>query len=203
LGRQSLGYGIALYANNQSGSLISTLGSAEAVFIEDNIFSANRHSATSSAAARYVFRYNKVTTTNEVQDWGQVDAHGTTSASSKSAFSWEIYNNTFLSAITDGGTGWAIFLRGGDGVVFNNAYDANVQSGVGLTLEQGCTSGIYPVVDQTRTVHIWGNSQNKVHFYTGDGDCTQFFQQNRDYYIAARPDYIPYTYPHPMRSQRR
>jgi hypothetical protein len=200
-GRESLGYGIAMYANNQPGNLAAVLGSSEAVFIEDNIFSGNRHSATSSAAARYVFRYNKITTTNEVQDWGQVDAHGTTSAASKSAFSWEIYNNTFLSSITDGGTGWAVFLRGGDGVVFNNTYDRNVQSGIGLTLEKGCTSGIYPVADQIRTVHIWSNSLDRVHFYAGDGDCTQFFKENREYFFAARPGYTPYTYPHPQRSQ--
>jgi hypothetical protein len=201
VGVNNLGYGVSVYANSQPGSLDAVLGSAEAVFVENNIFSGNRHSIASNAGARYVFRHNTVTTTNEVRDWGQVDAHGTTSSASKSTFSWEIYDNKFTSIINEGDSGWATLLRGGNGVIFNNSYAKGVTAGVGLTLEKGCGGGLnYPVADQIRSVHIWGNSVNAVKIYSGGGDCTPFFRENRDYYFAARPGYTPYTYPHPLRS---
>jgi outer membrane biosynthesis protein TonB len=201
VGRGNLGYGVSVYGGNQSGDLSAVLGSRDAVFIENNVFRGNRHSVASSTAGRYVFRYNTVTTSNEVKNWGQIDAHGTTSSGQLTTFSWEIYNNSFLSAITDGGTGWALFLRGGDGVVFNNTYAAGVQSGVGLTLEQGCGGVSYPVAGQIRSAHIWGNSVNATRIYSDGGDCTPFLQQNREYFFAARPSYTPYVYPHPLRSQ--
>jgi hypothetical protein len=195
IGRGNLGYGVAVYGNSQTGPL--NLGTQDAVFVEDNAFIGNRHSVASNAGARYVFRYNTLTQTNETQDWGQIDAHGNTGAGN-GTFSWEVYNNTFLSAITDGGTGWAMLMRGGDGVAFNNTFASGLTQAVGLTVETGC-GGSYPVVDQTRSAYIWGNSQNAVQIYSdSSGDCTPFFAQGRDYFFAAKPGYVPYTYPHPL-----
>lgn len=196
LGRGNLGYGVVIYGNNQLGTV--TLGTQDAIYVEGNTFLGNRHSVASNTGARYVFRYNTLTQTNATKDWGQIDAHGNT-GTGNGTFSWEIYNNTFLSVITDGGTGWTMLLRGGDGVAFNNTYAGGLVQAVGLTLESGCT-GSYPAADQTRSAHIWGNSQNAVKIYSGSGDCSSFFQQNRDYYFAARPGYTPYTYPHPGRT---
>jgi hypothetical protein len=199
-GRNNLGYGVAVYGNNTNGNLADVLGSQNAVYVENNVFSGNRHSIASNSAASYVFRYNTVTTSEMVKNWGQVDAHGTTTSwgYSKSTFSWEIYNNSFLSTTTNG-TGRAIFLRGGDGVVFNNTFGANVNPDTTLTLELGC-AGSYPVTDQTRSAYVWGNNINNVGVYNDGGDCTQYLKQSRDYYIGARAGYTPYTYPHPMRS---
>jgi hypothetical protein len=201
-GRGNIGYGVVLYANNQGGDIATTLGSTETVFIEDNIFVGNRHSVAANAGARYVLRYNSLTQTNETKNWGQVDAHGSGNpccGDMKSTFAWEIYNNKFLSAITDGGSGWTLFMRGGDGVVFNNTFAAGLVQAVGLAVETGCTGG-YPAIGQTRSAHVWGNSHNSVKLYAGNGDCNPYFQQNRDYFLAGRPGYTPYTYPHPARN---
>jgi hypothetical protein len=200
VGRGSLGYGVAVYGNSQTGPL--TLGTQDAVFIEDNTFISNRHSVASNAGARYVFRYNTLTQTNDTKDWGQIDAHGYGNPGNgavNSTFSWEIYNNTFLSAITDGGTGWAMFLRGGDGVVFNNTFASGLVQAVGLTVETGC-AGSYPAVGQTQSAYIWGNSHNAVRIYSESGNCSAFFAQGREYFFAARPGYAPYSYPHPLQN---
>ncbi|MGB8856618.1 MAG: hypothetical protein WCC58_08105, partial [Burkholderiales bacterium] len=202
VGRNNLGYGVVVYANNQGGDVGAVLGSAETVFVEDNVFSGNRHSIAANSGARYVLRYNSLTQTNETKNWGQVDAHGSGNpccGTVNSTFAWEVYNNKFLSAITDGGTGWAMFMRGGDGVVFNNTFASGLVQGVGITVETGCT-GSYPAAGQTRSAHVWGNSHNVMRIYSSGGDCNVFFQQNRDYFLAARPGYTPYAYPHPARS---
>jgi len=87
------------------------LGTEKAVYIEDNVFeTADRTSVDAGSGARYVFRYN---TSNKT-----VINHGTeTSGRYRSAFSFEVYNNTF----TNTEHWWSVMhFRGGTGVIFNN-----------------------------------------------------------------------------------
>lgn len=121
-GKQARGYGVAAYGNNQPKPL--ELGTKEAIFIEDNYFERCRHVVASNSSAHYVFRHNHVH--NNYYPWAAVDAHG------KDVFnygsrSYEIYENVIEGGVewpseTEHGT-WAIGLRGGDGVVFNNTFN--------------------------------------------------------------------------------
>jgi hypothetical protein len=93
-----------------------TLGTANAVYIEDSTFNSSTQAEDSIDAyggARLVIRSN---TFNSVS----IGFHGTDSGDRRSAFSWEIYSNIFRndSATTLRGA----TLRGGTGVIYNNTY---------------------------------------------------------------------------------
>jgi hypothetical protein len=199
--RGTNGYGVSLYANSQTDT---AFGTQDAVYIENNVFTGNRHSIASNSGARYVARYNSFTTDNEVKNFGQLDAHGPGNPGNTGGgtASWEVYNNSFLSTINDGGTGWAMSMRGGDGIVFNNTFASGYVQAIGLTVETGCPGGTYPVPGQTRSLYIWGNNVNAVRPYDFQGgNCDAYFIQGRDYFLAAKPGYTPYTYPHPLRQK--
>lgn len=93
-----------------------TLGTDQAVYIEDNTFNYGSQSEDSIDAyggARFVIRHN---TFNNIT----VGFHGFDSGDRRAVFSWEIYSNTFTnngSTRLRGAT-----LRGGTGVVYNNVY---------------------------------------------------------------------------------
>jgi hypothetical protein len=94
-----------------------TLGSANAVYVEDNyyysdVFSTN--AIDSNGGARWVFRHNMVVNT-------YCEAHGLQNAGQRGTFSYELYENTFTTA-DNPRTNWvAFYTRGGTGVLFNNA----------------------------------------------------------------------------------
>ena len=93
-----------------------TLGTSEAVYIEDNDFSTSppmrRAVLDEYAGARFVFRHNNCT--NAV-----VASHGTGSTGrDRSVRQWEIYSNTFTASPSSATE--AIHMRGGTGVVFDN-----------------------------------------------------------------------------------
>jgi hypothetical protein len=104
-----------------------------------------------------------------------------------------VYNNTINNRVARyAGVG----PRGGDGVIFNNRFSANLNHEIRLLVEKSCT-GTYPVQDQIRNLYIWNNT------LLGGGaaaiykDCSHV-QLNRDYFTSARRGYSPYTYPHPL-----
>src|SRR6267378_5518831 len=88
----NLGYGVAINGSPSTWSSRLALGTANAVFIEDNLFNLNRHCVTGSDGTIYVARYNTVT--NNYQDVGAFDAHGFTSSWPRGARGVEIYKNT-------------------------------------------------------------------------------------------------------------
>src|SRR5258705_5817184 len=87
-----LGYGIAVNGSPSTWKGSVTLGSENALFIEDNFFDLNRHCVTASNGAIYVARYNTVK--DNYQDAGAFDAHGLTPSWPRGTRSVEIYNNT-------------------------------------------------------------------------------------------------------------
>ncbi len=96
-----------------------TLGTANAVYIEDNTFTfayVNDGCLDAYGGARYVFRYNTITNTT-------IGHHGCDSGSYRSTHSWEIYENTFDKSTA--GTTRLFFSRGGTGVIYNNTYTGN------------------------------------------------------------------------------
>lgn len=86
------------------------LGTAEAVYIEDNNFTNGVNAVDGNYGGRYVFRYN---TLNDVY----IEAHSV-QGNNRAIRKWEIYNNT-INQVNK--AMWVpMFLRGGTGVIFNN-----------------------------------------------------------------------------------
>ncbi|MGZ3254586.1 MAG: hypothetical protein ACXU7D_09800, partial [Burkholderiaceae bacterium] len=172
---KNLGYGISVYGGGAWPAL--DLGSKNAVYIEDNYFSGNRHNVASNNGSVYVFRYNTVIGQDPAKDFAMTDAHGM-SSSPRGSHSFEIYNNQYSTNLSSGSQRTAIGIRGGDGVVFNNTIANTVSHAVELETE-GFSCGAYPGNDQTRSLYIWNNSD------TAGGSinnmCASSIGLNRDY----------------------
>lgn len=186
----NLGYGIVVFGDGTWPAL--QLGSANAVYVEDNYMFGNRHQIAANNGAQYVFRHNVAIATDLTKNFPQVDAHGL-SSSDRGTRSWEVYNNTFSAQLSAGNRAYAgVGMRGGDGVVFNNTYGSNILTPVSLILEdEPC--GTYPVLDQIRQAYISETA-------TTTSQCSLSIAKNRDYFLTTRPGYTPYTYPHPLRA---
>ena len=195
----NLGYGVVVYGGGAWPAL--DLGSENAVFVEDNYFSGNRHSIASNNASVFVFRYNNVLGQESAKDFAMTDSHGL-SSSPRGSRSYEIYHNQYATNITSGLQRSAIGIRGGDGVIFNNTATAKISRTIELMVE-GFSCGTYPGPDQIRSLYIWNNSANPGNGYTTNGidnTCATSIGLNRDYFLSPSPGYLPYTYPHPLRA---
>lgn len=221
------GYGIVVYGSHNVVPL--DLGSAEAVFIEDNHFEENRHSIASNYGSRYVARHNTLITTNTTRNTSMIDAHGRQNGSDRGSRSWEVYQNHLIYR---GDQYWAdgIAMRGGDGVIWGNLIDFDGDTEIGIAYsaqlvieEPQCPDypgdgqppaqvpgSPYPVPDQTTQAWIWDNTHvwadGNANGYDelrvtdyGGWDCRFYIQEDRDYHLGPKPGYQPYTYPHPLR----
>jgi len=194
------GYGIVVLGNGTWPAL--ELGSENAVFVEDNYFSGNRHNIASNNGSRYVFRYNNVIGTTAVKNFAMTDAHGLSSWP-RGSRSFEIYNNEYSTDFQEGFQRTAIGIRGGDGVIFNNTCTNKIARTIELSIE-GFTCGTYPGSDQIRSLYIWNNeAHDELGYGTIDGvanNCPSSIALNRDYFMTTKSGYSPYSYPHPLRS---
>jgi hypothetical protein len=187
----SLGYGVVVYGGGTYDST-PVLGTANAVFVEDNTFINCRHSIASNNGARYVFRYNLV----QQNVYGMpVDAHGGSYGSSVGSTCWEVYGNTIESP---SGTfhGQAVQPRGGTGVIWGNTirgYDYAVL----FCVEDGMGAGVYPAPYQVHDAHVWGNGPLRI-AATSYNNSTFYLHKDRDWFEYALPGYTPYQYPHPL-----
>ncbi|MFA5962336.1 MAG: hypothetical protein WC848_06670 [Parcubacteria group bacterium] len=131
----------------------------------------------------------------------QIDQHGTPGMIG--ARWWEIYDNTFNNGVPHASQCCFISLRAGSGVVFNNHHTGVSQDGNSIDLYEE-DSG-YPALYQIGRgknqaldpAYVWDNDL----FFSVDSQTPNMVQENRDYYLFAKPDYIPYTYPHPLRNE--
>jgi hypothetical protein len=187
----SLGYGIVVFGDGSWPAL--DLGSANAVFVESNHMSGNRHHIAANNGARFVFRHNTAIATDVTKDFPQVDAHGL-SSSPRGTRSWEVYQNNFSATLSKGRNLAAIGMRGGDGVIFNNSYTSDIAYPVLLLLE-GVQCGTYPVQDQITQAFISESNADAVL-----SKCEASIALNREYFLTAKPGYAPYAYPHPLRA---
>lgn len=196
---KNLGYGVVVYGGGAWPAL--ALGSANAVFVENNWFSGNRHNIASNNGSVYVFRYNTVVGREPAKDYAMTDAHGLTSSSPRGSRSFEIYANHYSAVLDSGLQRTAIGIRGGDGVIYDNFVSANISRPIELTAE-GFDCGVYPGTDQTRSLYIWNNTAPTNSYVTGgiDNTCPASIGLNRDYFLMRKPGYVPYAYPHPLRS---
>jgi hypothetical protein len=151
----NLGYGVAVDGSVNAWIRPIALGTANAVFVEDNLFVLNRHCVTATNGANYVARYNTVR--NNYQDSQSFDAHGLSPAWPRGTRSVEIYGNVVTNAITR----WAgAGIRGGSGVIWGNTWNG-VWHGVVLSLEDPPPANSSPPIgpsikSATRTISMSG-----------------------------------------------
>lgn len=189
------GYGVVVYGNGTWPPL--ELGTANAVFVEDNYFSGNRHSIASNNGSRYVFRYNRVTIIDSLRQFATVDAHGL-SSSPRGSRSWEIYNNTISTNLLSNENARTVAgIAGGDGVIFNNVMVNPLTIGRMIELWAPKGAPTYPATDQMRSGYFWNNNPNAL-----ANNAPSNYVLGRDYFLTARPGYTPYVYPHPLRSSQ-
>ncbi len=193
-GIDNLGYGVVVYGKDSWEDNLQA-GGAQATFVEDSLFSGNRHAIAASAGAHYVFRYNQVR--RNVQACS-VDAHGMGYGSAHGTQYVEIYHNSLQEPVYDQ---CGIGIRGGGGVIFENTI-RGYKNPILLVLEWGTPENLkaeYPALDQIQGLYLWGNTtrggpaEPQVD-QTGLG----FIQMGRDYFIEPVANYIPYPYPHPL-----
>jgi hypothetical protein len=199
----NLGYGVAVVGDPRGWNGPIALGTADAIFIEDNFFDRNRHCVSASNGAVYVARYNRVK--DNYQDAAAFDAHGLSPAWPRGTRSVEIYKNSVNNAIKR----WAgAGIRGGGGVVWGNTW-TGVAHGVVVSLEGPPAAkplNAYPAPDQIGNpdgLYVWDNTSSgdnvaKVPTANPLG-IDYWLVQDRDYFLAPKPDYVPYAYPHPLR----
>lgn len=196
-----LGYGVVVTGTSGAQAPPLALGSEEAVFVEDSIFRDNRHGIASNYGSRYVFRHNVVLSTPRTRNFGLIDAHGRGDYPPGSR-SWEIYANQIGSdpptEIVSG-----ISIRGGDGVIFDNTISDRVVRIAHFSIETGCPVPGPPLPDQIREAYVWNNAWSgpPPGYPTGPigNSCPAMIREGQEYFLAPRPGYAPYTYPHPLR----
>ena len=198
------GYDVVVYGDDyKSWDRPVTLGTDDAVYIEDNVFNhktaKNSHSIASNRGSRYVFRYNTVN--DGGQNTNPIDAHGNWEYG-RGSRSYEIYGNKVNSEHSYMGT----YIRGGTGVIYDNEFKGNFTHP--LVLENYRSFEVenetYPSIDQINNLHIWdnkANGENVTPFIHDRGKSREHIQQNRDYFTNKNSDYSAFTYPHPMRNE--
>jgi hypothetical protein len=205
----SLGYGVAIYGDgNANWEAPLVLGTENAVFVEDCYFERCRHGVASNNGSKYVFRHNIVT--DNYNPWTGIDAHGL-SSSPRGSRSYEIYENTVKGGVDVDGTPhdtWAVGIRGGDGVIFNNTITSTNQPSLICLVIDGVETlnTNYPQPDQTTDLWLWGNTQaneplNTLRLgwnTTMEQQLARYLQEGRDYHFQQKSGYSPYPYPHPL-----
>ena len=189
----NLGYGVVIYRDDVWNEDMQ-LGTKYAVFIEDSTFVNARHAVAANAGAHYVFRHNLVQQGVVGQ---QVDAHGAYWGSKEGTRAVEVYDNVIENPTS--GSERAIGIRGGGGVIFNNVIKG-YEYAVLLHIEDGQDLSLYPVYHQVHDLYIWDNSYDGTAevVISTQNNSREFIKENRDYFRYAKPDYVPYPYPHPL-----
>jgi hypothetical protein len=173
---------VAVYGRSDSWSTASTLGTANAVYFEDNIFTdtrnpiSGRHCVMADRGARVVFRYNTV-------DDMDFDSHGNvayTAAQGGGTRHVEVYSNIWSVDAGQAQTRW-FNVRGGTGVFYSNTMtETGNLINHGATLMEyrldmlpengeGCCC-TYPCTDQVgrgnaqalEPLYFWSNTVNGV-----------------------------------------
>ena len=191
----------------------SSMGTANAVFIEDCTFNGPGYVCDMNSNARGVIRFCTINGTSKV------DGHGLASNSPpRGVRQMEIYNNNWTTTVDF----WtAIELRGGTGMIFDNAATGNTSRAWFYLTEYGYqaiwpnfgtyqTPANYPITDQigvgidpkaggSEPVYVWNNLQGGVAWVrtikaVAAGAITLFgssfternlIQANRDFFADA------------------
>jgi hypothetical protein len=171
---------------------------AYTVFIEDCYFSRWRHCVSSNDGTHYVFRHNIIEKDCVV---GSLDGHGTYDCVGTRAM--EIYDNLIIDPVISKHPenwnnttpayqeGYGVNWRGGGGVFFNNLV-RKYEVGLYL-LDEGTVEKCWP-----HDIWIWNNTFTSCKYTLLTYSDYRTIQQGVDYFLYAKPEYTPYTYPHPL-----
>jgi len=166
------------------------------MYVEDCKISRTRHAVDGIQGAWIVARYNYIDHPYQ-KNYGQLEIHGSGGGSWPSGRGFEFYNNTVVGepGYTSTELTW---LRGGAGVVFNNAFIMSGGYAVGLYLET-CPAQPDEVL---HNVWIWNNTVSGGALLHNVGG----FTEDVDYFLRSPNQaldgftYTPYLYPHPLTS---
>lgn len=196
---------IVVYGDNdKSWNEPLQLGTDDAVYVEDNVFThktvSNSHSIASNRGSKYVFRYNTINDGD--QNTNPIDAHGNY-YHGRGSRSYEIYGNE----VNSGHSYMGMYIRGGTGVIFDNEMNGSFTHPLILENYRSFRQSNvrYPAPDQIHDLHIWDNEKNGEEvtpFMRDRGKVREHIKENRDYFLNPKADYTPYTYPHPMRGEK-
>jgi hypothetical protein len=204
-------------SNSQSWlePIAAVLGTANAVYVEDNYWSYDSSFAENGAntldsnqGARWVYRYNKVDSWRNSQP---LEAHGWTLAGNgvSGTRSVEIYRNQF-NLLDPTYTAWnAIRIRGGEGVIYDNAFSGKWGTNeIRLDSERARTTTSTnppdcmsvnpadpstweapdrPCLYQIHNLFIWNNAVTNPPFdvLIQFPEIVPFIVQDRDYFLRA------------------
>jgi hypothetical protein len=195
------GYGVVVYGDGAANwNRTLDLGSENAVFVEDSVFTGNRHAIASNNGSKYVFRHNTVS--DNACNCQAVDTHGQEYGGARGSRSFEIYGNV----INNGDTWPGIWIRGGDGVIFDNQIN-QVTHAIFLSNKSNASHEQPIVEDQTTMLYAWDNTHNgspvgvtvrSGHEHLFEDVAVDGTHYGDMYHHEPMPGYEPYPYPHPL-----
>lgn len=132
---QGLGYGVTVYGSSDQWIPDPGFGTANFIFVEDNVFDFHRHSIAANYGSLFVFRYNKVLNNIAASGGHAIDVHEARQTPYGSR-AMEVYNNILINTTYTDSTPIikgarkspaggvletaGIAIRNGDALVFNN-----------------------------------------------------------------------------------
>lgn len=130
-----LGYGVTVYGSNNQWVPDPKFGSANFIFVEDNIFDFHRHSIAANSGSLFVFRHNQVFNNIAASGGHAIDVHEARQSPYGSR-AMEVYDNLLINTTYTDSTPivkgvWkspsggvlesaGIAIRNGDALVYNN-----------------------------------------------------------------------------------
>ena len=159
------------------------------VYVEGCYFEKWRHSVSINNGAHLVLRNSII---NNDFGYGSIDAHGYSSPTGQGSRAIEVYNNQIIDPEMELLTyPWAIGIRGGGGVIFNNVIRGYTRAVI-LTNEAP-DSTYWP-----KDIWLWDNTLVPSTMpYVGSWS-TPPPTSGVDYFLYEKPNYTPYPYPHPL-----
>jgi hypothetical protein len=207
-----VGQGGMLIKSPRAWATASTMGIADTngavnVYIEDSTIYNVGLVPDCDDGCRIVSRFNVF-----MGSWAET--HGF--SSTYGGRHWEFYKNTFSNIARKNLSGRYFWGRAGTGVFHDNVVnDGDGYYGSMVQVEAGddtaCTG--YPQFRQfgwghngtsnvSDPVYLWNQSGSKAYSYGIRSGWSSCIQLNRDIFVnTAKPGYMAYTYPHPLRSK--
>jgi hypothetical protein len=191
------GYGVVVYGIDALEG--EAFGSARATFIEDSSFRKCRHAAAANKGARYVFRNNYVVE-NVVAH--AVDAHGLEFGSNAGTEWIDVHNNLIedpngpCNPPGDSASCFAVHIRGGKGLVWNNQF-LHYNQGIQLRQDTPQPTGPVHIYDNSLLVNE-GTRSRCPNSETSPMFCVMGTMGTPTFELSPPADYVPFPYPHPL-----
>ena len=201
----NLGYGVAVDGSVKSWNRPIALGTANAVFVEDNLFVLNRHCVTATNGANYVARYNTVKDNyQDAQVLRRAWPFPRLAPGNEKRRDLRKPRDQFhhpLGRCWNPGRQWR-HLGQHRGTAYRMAWWSLLED---PPPSHPLTA--YPALDQIGNpddLYIWNNTSTGDSVYKNPTSNSRgidyWLTLGRDYFTTAKPGYRPYAYPHPLRA---